>query len=93
LESRHIENALYWTATTHGAAYQLRDFSQQLLRFDPRFQTPPTPDVSFRDWEAALEHLARLAEATTAPPMVIVDEFTYLTRHEPALVSVFQKTK
>lgn len=91
LDSRHIENALYWTATTHGAPYQLRDFSEQLLRFDRRFQTPPAPDFSFRDWEAALEHLAELAEATTAPLMVIVDEFTYLIRHEPALVSVFQK--
>jgi hypothetical protein len=50
LESRHVEDALYWTATTHGAPYQLRDFSQQLLRFDPRFQIPPTPDFSFRDW-------------------------------------------
>jgi AAA+ ATPase superfamily predicted ATPase len=91
LESRHVEDALYWTATTHGAPYQLRDFSQQLLRFDPRFQIPPTPDFSFRDWEAALEHLAGLSEAATAPLVVIVDEFTYLTRHEPALVSVFQK--
>ena len=91
LESRHIANALYWTATTHGAAYQLRDFSQQLLRFDPRFQSPLAADFSFPDWEAALEHLAGLSETVTAPLLVILDEFTYLIRHEPALVSVLQK--
>jgi AAA+ ATPase superfamily predicted ATPase len=91
LESRRIENALYWTATTHGAPYQLRDFSQQLLRFDPRFQAPPTPDFSFSNWEAALENLAELAKTSTAPLTIIVDEFTYLIRHEPALVSVLQK--
>lgn len=91
LESRRIENALYWTATTHGAPYQLRDFSQQLLRFDPRFRAPPTPDFSFPSWEAALEHLAELAKTHTTPLTIIVDEFTYLIRHEPALVSVLQK--
>lgn len=91
LESRGIENALYWTATTHGATYQLRDFSQQLLRFDPRFQSPPAADFSFPGWEAALEHLVGLSETTTDPLLVILDEFTYLIRHEVALVSVLQK--
>jgi AAA+ ATPase superfamily predicted ATPase len=91
LESRRVVNALYWTATTHGTAYQLRDFSQQLLRFDPRFQSPPAADFSFPDWEAALEHLVGLSEMTTTPLLVILDEFTYLIRHEPALVSVLQK--
>jgi AAA+ ATPase superfamily predicted ATPase len=91
LQSQRIENALYWTSTTHGAAYQLRDFSHQLLRFDPRFQAPPAPDYSFPSWDAALEHLAGLAETATAPLTIIVDEFTYLIRHEPALVSVLQK--
>jgi len=92
LESRHGEGrALYWTATTHSGAYQLRDFSQQLLRFDPRFQSPPAADFSFPNWEAALEHLAGLAEAADAPLLVILDEFTYLVRHDPALASVLQK--
>ena len=96
LESRHIgaagdARALYWTATTHGAAYQLRDFSQQLLRFDPRFQSPPAADFSFSDWEAALEHLAGLSETMTDPLVVILDEFTYLVRHDLPLVSVLQK--
>jgi hypothetical protein len=48
-------------------------------------------DFSFRDWEAALEFLARLAEAASAPLLVILDEFTHLIRRQPALVSVFQK--
>lgn len=91
LESRHIANTLYWTATTHGAAYQLRDFSQQLLRFDPRFQAPPAPDYAFPSWEAALEHLAGLAETATSPLTIIIDEFTYLMRQAPALTSVLQK--
>jgi AAA+ ATPase superfamily predicted ATPase len=90
-ETRQLTGAFYWMATTHSAAYQLRDFSQALLRHDPRFQAAPAPDFSFADWEAALNHLADMVAAEAEPRLVILDEFTYLIRNEPALTSVFQK--
>lgn len=90
LEQRNVPNALFWTATTHGSAYQLRDFSQALMRFDPRFATAPSEDFAFRDWDAALAHVGEIAALSSTPLVIIVDEFTYLLRSEPALSSVFQ---
>jgi uncharacterized protein len=86
-------NPLFWTATTHGSAHQLRDFSQALLRADPRFTSSPTPDFTFGDWAAAFEHLSNLAaqHTPTNPFLVIIDEFTYLVQSDPAIVSVLQK--
>jgi hypothetical protein len=83
--------ALYWMATTHNEAYQLRDFSQAILRYDPRLAAPPTPDFTFASWEDALHHLADIVVFNTQPHLVILDEFTYLLRNEPAISSVFQK--
>jgi AAA+ ATPase superfamily predicted ATPase len=91
LEGRQLADSLYWTATTHSSAFQLRDFSQALMRYDPRFGRPPTEDFSFRDWEAALEHLATAVEGATGSQFIVLDEFTYLIRNEPAITSVFQK--
>jgi AAA+ ATPase superfamily predicted ATPase len=90
LNQRDIPNALFWTATTHSAVYQLRDFSQALTRFDPRFTAPPADDFAFRDWEAALSHVAEIADLSPTPLVVIVDEFTHLLRSDPALSSVLQ---
>ncbi|MCP4357546.1 MAG: ATP-binding protein [Chloroflexi bacterium] len=81
----------YWMATTHNEAYQLRDFSQAILRYDPRMAAPPTPDFSFSSWEDALHHLANLVAADPQSHLVVLDEFTYLLRNEPAISSVFQK--
>jgi AAA+ ATPase superfamily predicted ATPase len=36
LEQGQVANTFYWTATTHSSPYQLRDFSQALLEYDPR---------------------------------------------------------
>lgn len=92
LDSQAVPGGLYWTATTHGAAFQLRDFSQSLLRYDPRFGAPPAPDFSFSDWEAALDHLAGAVAQATDPQFIVLDEFTYLIRNDPALTSAFQKS-
>ena len=92
LESQAIPGGLYWTATTHGAAFQLRDFSQSLLRYDPRFTMLPASDFSFPDWEAALGHLADVVAQATGPQFVVLDEFTHLIRNDAALTSVFQKS-
>ncbi len=81
----------YWMATTHNEAYQLRDFSQAIMRHDPRLAAPPTRDFTFSSWEDALYHLADLVAADTHPHLVVLDEFTYLLRNEPAISSVFQK--
>ncbi|MGB4872186.1 MAG: ATP-binding protein, partial [Candidatus Promineifilaceae bacterium] len=58
LEQRQTAPLFYWMATTHNEAYQLRDFSQAILSYDPRMSGPPTTDFTFASWEAALHHLA-----------------------------------
>jgi len=92
LEKQGIAGGFYWTATTHGSSLQLRDFSQALFQYDPRFNAPPTPDFSFPDWEAALAHLVEIVALFQEPQVIVLDEFTYLIRNEPALTSVFQKS-
>jgi len=90
LEQKKRLQALFWTATTHGAAVQLRNFSRALLEFDPRFGEMPAPDFTFQDWEAALNQLGDIAEQANRPLPVVIDEFTYLLRADPAIASVFQ---
>jgi len=91
METSQISGGFYWMATTHNTAYQLRDFSQALFHYDPRFASAPTPDFSFPDWETALSHLADAVEQFTAPQLVVIDEFTYLLRNDPALTSLVQR--
>ncbi|GMQ79363.1 MAG: ATP-binding protein [Anaerolineae bacterium] len=89
---RHDENGdFYWVATTHSEAFQLRDFSQAILQYDPRFTGPPTEDFTFARWEDALEHLAEVVELEGWTHLIVLDEFTYLLRNEPAISSIFQK--
>ncbi|MCI0395339.1 MAG: ATP-binding protein [Chloroflexi bacterium] len=89
---QHSETpAFYWMATTHGEAFQLRDFSQAILRHDPRLAGPPTEDFIFASWENALQHLADVVQLDDRLHVVVLDEFTYLLRNEPAISSVFQK--
>jgi len=83
--------SFYWMATTHNEVYQLRDFSQAVLRHDPRLAGPPTADFSFAGWEDALNHLAGIVALESAPHILVLDEFTYLLRNEPAISSIFQK--
>ena len=91
LDSHPIPAGFYWMATTHNAAYQLRDFSQAILRYDPRFKTAPGADFTFPDWEAAFHHLADAVSQFSTPQVVVIDEFTYLVRNDPALTSLLQK--
>jgi len=89
---QHDENPdFYWVATTHSEAFQLRDFSQAILRHDPRMAQPPTADFTFPSWEGALEHLADVVELEERPHLIVLDEFTYLLRNQPAISSIFQK--
>lgn len=91
IKQQHIEPALYWTAAMQNASLQLRDFSQALLRFDPQYGELPSPDFGFATWDLALEHVAKLAERSRTPLVVIIDEFTYLMRSDPAVASLLQR--
>jgi AAA+ ATPase superfamily predicted ATPase len=91
VHNQEVTGGFYWMATTHNEAYQLRDFSQALIRFDPRFRTVPSPDFTFPDWEAAFNHLADAVSQMDTPQLVVIDEFTYLVRNNPALTSLIQK--
>ncbi|NKQ37538.1 MAG: ATP-binding protein [Chloroflexi bacterium] len=91
LEQHQDTPAFYWMATTHNEAYQLRDFSQAIMRHDPRMGGAPTFDFSFVGWEEALHHLADIVALNDQPHLLILDEFTYLLRNEPAISSIFQK--
>lgn len=47
------------------------------------------PEVTFRDWDTALDAVLRLGEGDT-PGFVFIDEFQYLVDAEPALPSILQ---
>lgn len=91
LEQHKDSPTFYWVATTHHEAFQLRDFSQAILTHDPRFTAPPTADFTFDSWEAALAHLATIVTLSNQPHVIVLDEFTYLLRNQPAVSSIFQK--
>jgi hypothetical protein len=91
LEQHQDTPTFYWVATTHNEAYQLRDFSLAVMNYDSRMSGPPTDDFSFANWENALNHLADVVVLQEVPHLVVLDEFTYLLRNEPAISSVFQK--
>jgi AAA+ ATPase superfamily predicted ATPase len=91
LEAKNEIPNFYWVATTHSESFQLRDFSRAIMRHDPRMSGPPTEDFTFPSWEAALNHLADVVELDDRSHLIVLDEFTYLLRNEPATGSVFQK--
>ncbi len=91
IESRKLGGSFYWMATTHNTTFQLRDFSQALFHYDPRFKTAPAADFSFTTWEEAFNHLADAVAQFSTPQLVVMDEFTYLVRNDPALPSLLQR--
>jgi AAA+ ATPase superfamily predicted ATPase len=90
-ENSSTPDALYWTATTHGTGFQLRDFTQILLRYAARFGVPQAADFVFPDWEEAFRFLADTVASADEPQFIVLDEFTYLIRNDPAITSVVQK--
>jgi len=91
LEQPKAPNAFFWTATTHGSAHQLGDFTQAVMRLDPRLNEPPAPNYSFGTWKEAFYYLGDLAGLIKKPWLVILDEFTNLVQSDPALPSVLQE--
>lgn len=51
----------------------------------------PLNSSAFSGWEQALHHLADVVALSVKPQLVVLDEFTYLLRNEPAISSIFQK--
>lgn len=91
METQKIKDGFYWMATTHNPVFQLRDFTQALFQYDPRFSTAPAEDFSFPDWETAFSHLSDAVGQYAGPQLVVLDEFTYLLRNDPALISLLQR--
>ena len=91
IESHQLQDSFYWMATTHNTAFQLRDFTQSLFRYDPRFKSAPPPGFSFSNWEDAFNHLADAVSQFSTPQLIVMDEFTYLVRNDPALPSLLQR--
>lgn len=81
---------LFWTATTEGSVYLLREFSQALVQFDPKLGTALDQDFTFRDWTAALKYYAEIAKTSDVPVVLIIDEFTHLVASHPSIVSAIQ---
>ena len=77
---------LYYQATRRTEAEQLARLS---LAVGERFADDALRQgVSFPDWEALLEYLAR--RAGDAPFLFVLDEFPYLSDAAPALASILQ---
>ncbi len=85
--------AVFWTATTQSADYQLGDFSRALAAADPRRSDPPSPTFSLQSWDEAFRYMAELAELRSVhgPLAIVIDEFTYLAQSDPGIVSVLQR--
>ncbi|HZQ08148.1 MAG TPA: ATP-binding protein [Anaerolineae bacterium] len=81
---------LFWTATTEGSAYLLREFSQALVQFDPKLGAALDQEFTFRDWPAALNYYADIAKNSEVPVVLIIDEFTHLVASHPSIVSTIQ---
>lgn len=77
---------IYFIATLGSNNEQLAAFSQQIWAFTH----PETPEgFSFPSWEAAFRALADLPAQPR--PVVVLDEFTYLTSGNKAIPSILQK--
>ena len=91
LDQRTVPHPFFWTTTDHNSAFQLREFSQELLQFDPRVSVPFGEDFSFRDWDAAFGQLGDIASHWTHPTVFVIDEFTNLPKSDEGVVSVLQR--
>ncbi len=74
---------LFFVATLASAEAQLARFSAQLLDL----LGLPAGLAPFSSWEAAFEQLATVQ----VHPVVVIDEFTYLTAGDPAIPSMLQR--
>src|SRR6201996_1849981 len=75
---------MYFGATEATEAESLRLFADALVR-----HTREPLDQPFRDWNDAISYL--LNQFTSAPTLVVLDEFPFLSRVSPALPSILQR--
>jgi AAA+ ATPase superfamily predicted ATPase len=78
---------VFFIATLSSDADQLAAFSQDIWRFS---QGSVPEGFSYPSWEAAFEALASLPHER-GRPIVVLDEFTYLTSGNRVLPSILQK--
>lgn len=79
--------AVYYEASLQDEALNLRDFHQSVTS---SFQDDPVLSaMTFHDWQSALALLAERAKAERI--LLILDEFPYLCRGNPALPSIIQR--
>ncbi len=90
LQEQSIADYFYWQAPLGDAATQLRDFSQALLRYDPKRGAPSAPDFSFYNWREALDYMAQIVERSDEIKLFILEGFTDLCHQSMGLSSYFQ---
>lgn len=91
IEQEAIDTPFYWMATTQNSATQLRDFSQHIYRYDPRFPRPPAKTFSYSDWEEAFQQLGDIATQRETSTLFVLDEFSYILRNDPSITSILQR--
>ena len=80
--------AVFYTATNDESIVCLKDFTRCLKEFmtdDAALQGME----SFSDWNAAFDYVTRIAQKRQL--ILIIDEFPYLAKTYPAIMSVLQK--
>jgi len=84
--------AFYWMATTHSAAYQLSDFTDEIFKHAPPSGIP-SRGFAFKTWEDAFDYIGHLAETRKAhgPFVAILDEFTFLVQSDENVASLLQR--
>ena len=78
-------NSLFFVADVATRADQLRAFSQIVFE---HFDEPDLAETVFPSWEAALRFVAN---RTSSPSLLVIDEFPYLCQSDPSLPSVLQR--
>jgi len=81
----HKAPSFYWTGYRTTSEQLLESFSARLAGITPGVST----DFTFKNWEAALVHLFKLAEKKAV--IAVIDEFPYLVEMEPSIPSLLQR--
>jgi AAA+ ATPase superfamily predicted ATPase len=88
LQNKGEGQGLYWMAEATAAFDQLSSFAQALTAFEtPDIDIPP--DLSYPNWQYALQRIAALAQNQRLA--IFIDEVTYLMDVNPDFVPILQK--
>ena len=78
------KEAIYFTGVETNEKQNLENFSKSILSFE----TGSEADISFGSFQAALEHVFRLAEKKRI--ILVIDEYPYVARASESLASTLQ---